>query len=146
MPVIDFIHEESDEIISVLVPLTAPAAERQTQTMVTEVDGKRVTKVYRRIWSAPQVAKDIRPSKEATQKDFDRMVSGKKGLTVGDAWDTAKELSEKRAQTNGGVDEVREQFYKDYQKKTGGAHIDVRKREAMKKAKQAMTSMGIRVE
>lgn len=137
MPVIEFQHEESGETISVLVSINAPAAERQTQT----VDGK----VYKRVWSAPQIAKDIR-SVDGTQSDFDRMVSGKKGLTVGDAWDKAKELSEQRAQRNGGVDEVQEQFYKDYQKKTGGEHIDIKKRKAMDKAKRVFNKMGIRVD
>jgi hypothetical protein len=119
------------------VLLTAPDSERAAQT----VDGV----VYKRVYSAPLAAKDIRAG-DATQSDFDRMVSGKKGLTVGDAWDTARDLSEKRKAKNGGVDPTQEAFYRDYEKKTGGKHMDVKKREAMEKAKKVMKDMGIRVE
>jgi hypothetical protein len=66
-----------------------------------------------------------------------------KNITVGDAWQIAKDLSDARAQKHGGVDPVKEKFYKDYEKKTGGKHIDVKKREAMEKAKRVMEAMGV---
>ena len=135
MPVYDF-QAQDGEVISVLVLLGESDEARHTQ--------KVGDKVYKRIYAAPLAAKDTR-SVDGTQKDFDRMVTGKK-ITVGDAWATAKDLSQQRADKNGGKDPVQEQFYKDYEKKTGGKHIDVKKREAMEKAKKVMNAMGIKVE
>jgi len=40
--------------------------------------------------------------------------------TVGDLLDYSAELSERRAEANGGVDPVKEKALKDYSKKTGG--------------------------
>jgi hypothetical protein len=138
MPVLEFHNEESGKTISVLVKQSEPIESFHRQT----VDGV----VYKRVYAAPLAGKDMRPSADATQNDFDRMVSGKRGLTVGDAWDTAKDLSDKRAAKNGGIDPKKEEFYRDYQKKTGGKHMDVKKREAMEKAKKVMKDMGIKVE
>jgi hypothetical protein len=132
MPVFEF-QSEDGEIISVLVRNDEPDEARHTQTQ----NGK----VYKRVYAAPLAAKDTQ-IRDASQSDFDRMVTDK-NITVGDAWQIAKDLSDARAQKHGGVDPVKEKFYKDYEKKTGGKHIDVKKREAMEKAKRVMEAMGV---
>lgn len=135
MPVFEFQHEESGEIISVLVAISEPDEARHKQI----VDGK----TYKRLYSAPIAAKDTLV-KDATNQDFKRVTQGK-NLTVGQMWEISKEMSEQRQDKNGGIDPVKEQFYKDYEKKTGGKHIDIKKREAIEKAKKKMEEMGIKV-
>ena len=43
-----------------------------------------------------------------------------KGGTVGDLLDRSSDLSKQRAEQNGGVDPVKEKYYKDYAKKRRG--------------------------
>lgn len=60
--------------------------------------------------------------------DFVNKTAQKKG-TVGNMMDLSKELSEQRAKDNGGVDPVKEKYYKDYSKARGGAkHMDQMKK------------------
>jgi phage terminase small subunit len=136
MPAYDFQCEETGEIISVYVPLKAPNRQRQIQ--------KRKGKVYKRIYSAPTAAVDSRV-KDASKEDFRRMTTGKK-LSVGDMWDISKDMHQHRADKNGGVDEVKEQYYRDYERQNKVKHPDVEKREAAKKAAEEANPWGIRIE
>ena len=43
--------------------------------------------------------------------------------SVGDMLDYSKELSEKRAEKNGGVDPVKQKYFRNYEKKTGKKHL-----------------------
>ena len=43
--------------------------------------------------------------------------------SVGDMLDYSKELSEKRAESNGGVDPVKQKYFKNYEKKNGVKHV-----------------------
>ena len=43
--------------------------------------------------------------------------------TVGDLLDYSAELSERRAEANGGVDPVKQKYFRNYEKKTGKKHL-----------------------
>lgn len=135
MPVFDFIHEATGETISVLVRHTEPDIARHEQVVGD--------KIYKRVYAAPLAASNSRPN-DGTQQDFDRLVTDKK-MTVGDAWKVSAELSERRAAQHGGVDPVKEQFYKDYKKKTGGEHADVKKRKAVAQTQKILDDLGIKL-
>lgn len=136
MPVYDFHHAETNHTISVLVPLTATDKERAQQVQ----DGK----VYKRVYAAPLAAKDLNP-KDGTLSDY-RRTTGEKNLTVGEAWEASREMSERRAAQHGGKDPVKEQFYRDYEKTNHGKHPDVKKREAQEANREKMKQWGIKVE
>jgi len=56
-------------------------------------------------------------------KDFVEKTNKKS--TVGEVWDRAQDLSNRRAQQNGGIDPVKAKYYKDYAAKRGGKrHIN----------------------
>ena len=71
-----------------------------------------------RVYTVPTMSVDSKIN-EFSQEEFVSKTKGKKG-TVGDLMDRSKELSEKRANKNGGVDPVKEKFFKDYAKKRKG--------------------------
>jgi len=59
--------------------------------------------------------------------------------SIGDLMDRSKELSERRAQENGGIDPVKEKYYKDYSKSRNGAlHPD--------KAKKGINNKDIQID
>jgi len=55
-----------------------------------------------------------------SNSDFVEKTRNTKG-TYGDMLDRSAELSEKRADQNGGVDPIRQKYFKDYSKKRNGA-------------------------
>lgn len=65
-----------------------------------------------RVWTVPQIAMD---TKFDTEKKF--LDKTAKGGTMGDLWEMAGEASEKRAEKNGGIDPVKENFTKKTGKK-----------------------------
>lgn len=78
---------------------------------------------WNRVWSAPQLCTEA-PIDPWSNADFVNKTANTKG-TLGDMMDRSKELSDKRANENGGVDPVKEKYYKDYSAKRGGAvHSD----------------------
>lgn len=54
--------------------------------------------------------------------------TGKMKGTVGDVLDYSAELSEKRAEANGGEDPIKRKAFNDYEKKVGKKHISDRKK------------------
>ena len=134
MPVYEFAAEDG-KVISVLVRLDEPDSARAQQT----VDGK----VYKRVYSAPLASHDSIP-KDGSRKEFWAATTAK-NIKVGDMWELSKEMSEKRAAKNGGVDPVKAQFYKDYEKRMGSKHADVLKQEAREKHRKSMAEFGIKV-
>ena len=48
----------------------------------------------------------------------------------GDMFDYSKELSDRRAKDHGGVDPVKEKYFKNYEKKTGSLHASTAQRSA----------------
>lgn len=65
-----------------------------------------------------------------SQNQFVEKTGNSKG-TFGDVLDRSRELSEKRAQKNGGVDPVKQKYFKDYRKKRNGVrhHLDKKSRD-----------------
>lgn len=137
MPVLDFQNPETGKIISVLVPITAPDKERHEQI---GDDGK----VYKRVYSAPNAAIDSRVT-DASKEEF-RKLTSKKGVTVGDMWEISDQMSRHRADKNGGVDEVKEKFYKDYEKKFGRPHDDITRRAMKQRTDYLEREWGIKIE
>lgn len=63
-----------------------------------------------------------------SNKDFVEKTRNRKG-TYGDLLDRSAELSNARAEKNGGVDPIKKKYFKDYSKKRGGAkHPEDRKK------------------
>jgi hypothetical protein len=136
MPVYDYADPATGKIISVLVTLTEPDSARHTQVQ----DG--VT--YNRIYSAPLAAMDTQKG-SMTQQDFNR-VTQNKNLKVGDFWEISKEMSQDRADKNGGYDPVKEKFCEKHQKEYGKPHKDVIDRNVRQKTAKVMAEMGIKIE
>lgn len=78
---------------------------------------------WKRVFTVPNAAIDSQIDPHS-QRDFVEKTGNKKG-TFGDIMDCSKEMSAKRAEKNGGIDPVKEKYYKDYSKERGGAkHFD----------------------
>jgi predicted nucleic acid-binding Zn ribbon protein len=73
---------------------------------------------WKRVFTVPQASVDshIDPF---SASDFAKKTGGKKG-TYGDLLDASAELSSKRAEANGGVDPVKQQYLENYSKERGG--------------------------
>jgi hypothetical protein len=135
MPVFDFADEATGKTISVLVTLAEPDSARHTQV----VDGT----TYKRVYSAPLAAVDTQKG-ALTQNDFNRVTTNK-NLKVGDMWNIAQEMSQDRADKNGGYDPVREKFYEKHQKEFGKPHKDAIDRNVREKTAKVMAAMGIKI-
>lgn len=72
---------------------------------------------WRRVWTAPRAAIDTRVDPYSA-KDFVKATA--KNDNVGALWDRAKELSNKRAEKEGGTDPVRQTFFENYSKRRHG--------------------------
>lgn len=95
------------------------------------------------MYSAPLAAHDTRQG-DATKEDF-RKITDKKGITNGELWDLAKEMSAARA-TKQGVDPVKETFYRNYERQFGEKHAEEKKRIATEKAIKSAAQFGITLE
>lgn len=71
-----------------------------------------------RLWTAPNAASDTKLDPHDS-KAFARATGTKKG-TLGDLWDTSRDLSDKRAKATG-KDPVKEKYLNDYEKVRNGA-------------------------
>lgn len=67
--------------------------------------------------------------------------TGRKRGTIGDMMDHAKELSDKRAQKNGGVDPIQSKFFSDYKKRVGKKHLSDPSRVDKSKLKNSFVSV-----
>ena len=80
---------------------------------------------WERIYETPQISMRNSTASKVdpyNQSEFvDR--TGKMKGSVGDMLDYSKELSEKRAEKNGGVDPVKQKYFRNYEKKTGKKHL-----------------------
>jgi hypothetical protein len=78
---------------------------------------------WKRVFTTPNMSIDSQIDPYSS-KEFVEKTGGKKG-TMGDMMDYSKEMSHIRAEKNGGIDPVKEKYYKDYSAKRKGAkHID----------------------
>ena len=107
MPIYVYKHPEKEEYIEVL--------QGMNDEHVYEQDGL----VWERVFLAPNASidNDVDPF---NSRQFVDATANKKG-TMGDMMDFSKELSEKRASVNGGVDPVKKQYYKNYSEARNGA-------------------------
>jgi len=95
---------------------------------------------YERIYTVPQAAIDTKAD-PFSSKDFIEKTGKKKG-TVGDLYDRAAELGDKRA-SQAGRDEVKQEYYKHWEKRRPKKkHPERRRAEAAAKLK----SLGISIE
>lgn len=74
---------------------------------------------WKRVFTVPNASFDSKIDPFKTS-DFVRKTGGKKGI-YGDLLDKSSELSHQRAEMAGGVDPVKEKYYKDYSEKRRGA-------------------------
>ena len=137
MPIHQFVHEATGQTVDVFVSINADQKDHQIQV----VDGKE----FKRVYAAPLAAVDSRPG-DATKEDFTRLTTNKKGLTVGQMWEMSAEMSHHRAAKNGGHDQVKESFYKNYEKEFGKPHPEADKRQRLAAANARLKEMGIRVD
>lgn len=78
---------------------------------------------WKRVFTTPNMSIDSQIDPHSS-KEFIEKTAGKRG-TMGDMMDYSKELSHVRAEKNGGVDPVKEKYFKDYADKRNGAkHFD----------------------
>ena len=90
---------------------------------------------WNRLFTPPQMSFDVKCDPNSVQ-DFVK-VTNKPG-TYGDLWDRSAELSAKRADKNGGIDPVKEQYFKEYsEKRNGQKHQEQIKQESQQKLKNA---------
>lgn len=86
---------------------------------------------WKRIFTIPNASIDSQIDPHSS-KDFVNKTANKKG-SMGDIMDYSKDLSHQRAEKNGGIDPIKENYYKDYSSKRNGAkHMDQMK-DAVKK-------------
>jgi len=72
-----------------------------------------------------------------SEQQFRERTSGK-GDTLGALWDRSKELSQMRAEKNGGVDPVKKKYFDDYKKRKRGTPHTAELVEEHKKAKKEL--------
>ncbi|NVM34334.1 MAG: hypothetical protein HWN81_01985 [Candidatus Lokiarchaeota archaeon] len=78
---------------------------------------------WKRVFTIPNASIDSQIDPYSS-KQFVESTANKKG-SFGDMMDYSKEMSQKRAEANGGIDPVREKTFKDYSEKRNGAkHFD----------------------
>jgi predicted nucleic acid-binding Zn ribbon protein len=118
MPLYLYQNEKTGEIREIL----------QSMNEVHEYNGEKGSeKSWKRIFTIPQASIDTKQDPFSTNDFLDRTKS-KKG-TYGNMLDYSKELSEKRASVMGGVDPVKQNYYKEYSKNRRGAkHPDTFKK------------------
>jgi hypothetical protein len=106
MPIYVYKHPEQEEYIEVL--------QGMNDEHVYEQDGL----AWERVFLAPNASidSDVDPF---NGRQFVDTTAAKKG-TMGDMMDYSKELSMKRASKNGGVDPVKEKYYKKYSDERNG--------------------------
>lgn len=80
--------------------------------------------LWQRVYHSPNLNTEA-PINPWDNNDFVNKTKNKKG-TIGDMMDASAELSAKRADQNGGVDPVKQKYFKDYAKKRNGTkhHLD----------------------
>lgn len=118
MPIYSFLNKKTGEVIDVF----------QSMNDIHEYKGKSGKEnFWERIFYSPNASIDTKQDPFSSNQYLDRTKS-KKG-TYGNMLDYSKELSEKRAHVNGGVDPVKEKYYTEYSKQRKGAkHPDKMKK------------------
>jgi hypothetical protein len=107
MPIYIFENPETGETVEVLQKIS----EKHTHHDENGLE-------WRRVFSAPNIARDSKPIDAFSKKDFFNATADK-NMTMGDMWDVSAELSEKRKRRTG-KDKVKEKFFKSYEKQRHG--------------------------
>jgi predicted nucleic acid-binding Zn ribbon protein len=116
MPIYIYEHPETGEHIEVLQSMK----EEHTYKDEEGVEWRRVF-----LSSELNTTGNIDPW---NKNDFMNKTAGDSG-SMGDLMDRSKDLSEMRAQQNGGVDPVQQKYFEDYKKRRGGkAHPSQKKK------------------
>lgn len=106
MPIYVFSHPKTGQVKEIFLPMNGP---------ITYSEGGVIwTREY-----AFNVAVKDSPVNPWKQNDYMRKTQEMRG-NLGDVMDLSRELSEKRAQDNGGVDPVKQTYFKEYSQKRGG--------------------------
>lgn len=108
MPLYIYKHPEEEEYTEVL------------QTMMEDhvyVDSDGLE--WKRVFTTPNMSIDSSIDPYNSREFIDKTAN--KNGTMGDMMDCAKELSHERAERNGGVDPIKENYYKKYSKDRNGA-------------------------
>lgn len=116
MPIYLFQHPKTEEVVELFFGMN-------DEKKYTDENGIE----WKRIYSLPQLNTEasIDPWSNA---DFVNKTANKKG-TYGDLMDRSAELSAQRASQNGGIDPLKEKYYKNYSKARKGAkHPDQMKK------------------
>jgi len=111
MPLYPFIHPDTGEVKDIFFHMNEDKS-------YTDKDGVK----WKRSFHSPQLNTQgsIDPW---SSKDYVDKTS--KGGTIGDLLDRSSELSSQRAEGNGGVDPLKEKYYKKYSKdRSGAVHPD----------------------
>lgn len=108
MPQYIYRHPEKDEYVEIFQHM-------KDEHSYSDEDGVK----WRRVFTVPQMAM-VTKIDPFDKNQFVR-AGENKNETVGDMWDRSKEMSEKRADLNGGVDPVREKALENYSKERKGA-------------------------
>ena len=106
MPTYIFQHPDTEEYIEIF---------QNIEDKHVYIDEEGVN--WNRIFTSPNLSTDTKID-PFSQKAFLEKTTGKG--TIGDLMDRSAELSEKRAEQNGGIDPVKKQYFKEYSKKRGG--------------------------
>lgn len=110
MPVYLYHNTETDEYIEIV----------QGMNDIHEYHGKDGNEsCWKRVFTVPQASIDAKVD-PFSAKQFADKTRSKKG-TYGDLLDRSAEMSAARAHLAGGVDPVKEQYYKNYSKERKGA-------------------------
>jgi len=112
MPIYIYKHPEQEEYTEVFQTMTEDHVYFDSEGLE-----------WKRVFTTPNMSIDSQIDPHSS-KEFIEKTGGKKG-TMGDMMDYSKEMSYIRAEKNGGIDPVKEKYYKDYSTKRKGAkHID----------------------
>ncbi len=124
MPRYNYQHPKTQEVIEIIQSMNE-------DHVYIDKDGLK----WNRLFTPPQMSFDVKCDPNSVQ-DFVK-VTNKPG-TYGDLWDRSAELSAKRADKNGGIDPVKEQYFKEYsEKRNGQKHQEQIKQESQQKLKNA---------
>lgn len=105
-------------------------------TVITDDKGIK----WKRVFTKPQASIDTKMDPYSA-RDFVKATS--KPGQIGDLWDRSREASMKRADKEGGVDPVREAYFKNYSKRRHGKkHPEQQREDSVKELKKA----GIKVD
>ena len=122
MPIYLYEHPETEKVIEIIQSMN-------DEHIYVDEEGLEWKRVF--LSSQLKTEASIDPWSDT---DFVEKTRNTKG-SYGDMLDRSAELSNKRAEQNGGVDPVKQKYYKDYSKKRGGAKHPQEIKESKKESK-----------